>query len=42
MVADFLIGAHTLQQAGRLLAPDRGFYGDCVAGLVVLAPDSAR
>ena len=38
VVADFLIGAHALEQADRLLTRDRGFYRTCFSGLSVLDP----
>lgn len=40
VVADFLVGAHALAQADRLLSRDRGFYRSYFAALTVIDPAS--
>lgn len=41
VMADFLIGAHAMKHADRLLTRDRGFYRKCFSGLVILDPSTA-
>lgn len=40
VIADFLVGAHALQQAERLLTRDRGFYRSYFSRLSVLDPST--
>ncbi|MFZ0963023.1 MAG: type II toxin-antitoxin system VapC family toxin [Terriglobia bacterium] len=40
VAADFLIGAHALSQADRLLTRDRGFYRSCFKRLRIVDPTS--
>ncbi len=41
VAADFLVGAHALEQADRLLTRDRGFYRDYFEKLRVIDPTNA-
>lgn len=40
VVADFLIGAHAMEQADRLLTRDRGFHRRAFEGLVIVDPSA--
>jgi predicted nucleic acid-binding protein len=42
LIADFLVGAHALGKAERLLTRDRGFYRRCFRDLDVLDPSAGR
>lgn len=42
VVADFLIGAHTVEQCDRLLTRDRGFYRKYYKGLAMVDPMGLR
>lgn len=41
VIADFLIGAHAMERADRLLTRDRGFYRGYFRDLLVLDPAGA-
>lgn len=38
VIADFLVGAHALEQADRLLTRDRGFQRAAFVGLTIVDP----
>jgi predicted nucleic acid-binding protein len=40
VIADFLIGAHAVEQAERLLTRDRGFHRVAFAGLAIVDPSA--
>ena len=40
VIADFLIGAHAMEQADRLLTRDRGFYRDYFTKLRIIDPSA--
>lgn len=42
VIADFLIGAHALEQADRLLTRDRGIHRSALGGLVIVDPSTAE
>jgi predicted nucleic acid-binding protein len=41
VIADFLVGAHAAEQAGRLLTRDRGFNRQAFADLMIVDPSAA-
>lgn len=40
VIADFLVGAHAVEQADRLLTRDRGFHRRAFEGLVIVDPSA--
>lgn len=41
VIADFLVGAHAVEQADRLLTRDRGFHRQAFADLLIIDPSAA-
>ena len=42
VIADFLVGAHAVHHADRLLTRDRGFHRAAFAGLEIVDPSASR